>query len=758
MSILIPILLFALFALILTLLFFQDKVLPFILIHWKKILGVTIGGMVISGGLMLPRDDPPSAGESEALFYYNAHTGNSGWVNPDNMNDSNIATFAAADANTDNITLNSNNYSSETGTIDWVYFRVYHDYDGTPDTHDTEITPIYDGATYGTEVDVTTPATPDWSAWQNITSGDAPWTWTEIENLDFRVMVDVSTGRENGIRVAKLEIKVAYTADVIPPTCSINFAGNPGDVGSPYYIPPAESGTLATDGYYANNSYQTESFINMNITVEDTGCDIDDVKLHLYDATSDSWSNTSDFVQGGITGDGYFYTLNKTGLTSNHKYSFDVWFNDTEANDDFIFWNKTGIGGSLTRRYVTLGCTETAVDYNNSKAWYWNHPTYTASDANKPDRLMYDQGLESSLNDTSYVEDTLPIDTLESTWCGIYISGWLSPDFANNVSTINNIYYHNWVSLGNGTKVWFGYNKTSNQLGAAPITEYITLNITDNESSVYCNTGAGGSYSYDFNLMCGQLNLTSPITGLTDNNIYEVHFPVKRAESGTDWITVTCNRSIMSYILINVPSNTTLGSTDTDSDGLTDVEELWTTYTHPFISDTDNDGINDYYESLSGSDPNNYSDTIDINPSVPTSFIATMINTTKINLAWTKGANYVDTTYIERNATAVASWAREAGTMIYNSTGTAYSDTGLMHGTHYYYQAWSYNATQNVYSTTNASTDSTTLAIYDTSVRTNGIDYFVWLGDNTSAWHIYQIINSLGFDEGIEYIAVWRNQ
>lgn len=29
-------------------------------------------------------------------------------------------------------------------------------------------------------------------------------------------------------------------------------------------------------------------------------------------------------------------------------------------------------------------------------------------------------------------------------------------------------------------------------------------------------------------------------------------------------------------------------------------------YTNPFVQDTDNDGVNDYYEKLSGSDPNNY--------------------------------------------------------------------------------------------------------------------------------------------------------
>lgn len=59
---------------------------------------------------------------------------------------------------------------------------------------------------------------------------------------------------------------------------------------------------------------------------------------------------------------------------------------------------------------------------------------------------------------------------------------------------------------------------------------------------------------------------------------------------------------------------------------------------------------------------------------------------------------------------------------------------------------------------TNNTYDFATTTVYNTSVRTNGVDYFVWLGENTSAWHIKQILTSLGFDEGVEYIAVWRNQ
>jgi len=84
-----------------------------------------------------------------------------------------------------------------------------------------------------------------------------------------------------------------------------------------------------------------------------------------------------------------------------------------------------------------------------------------------------------------------------------------------------------------------------------------------------------------------------------------------------------------------------------------------------------------------------------INP--PSPFTATTVSSSRIDLTWTKN-NSADTTYIERNT--VVTWNRGEGTLIYNSTGTSYSDTGLDPDTTYYYQAWSYNATDNTYSAT----------------------------------------------------------
>ncbi len=92
-------------------------------------------------------------------------------------------------------------------------------------------------------------------------------------------------------------------------------------------------------------------------------------------------------------------------------------------------------------------------------------------------------------------------------------------------------------------------------------------------------------------------------------------------------------------------------------------------------------------------------------PSPPANLEATTISNTQIQLTWSKG-DKADTTYIERNT--VSSWTRGSGTLIYNGTATSYTDTSLSPHTTYYYQAWSYNTTDNTYSTTNISASNTT--------------------------------------------------
>lgn len=83
-------------------------------------------------------------------------------------------------------------------------------------------------------------------------------------------------------------------------------------------------------------------------------------------------------------------------------------------------------------------------------------------------------------------------------------------------------------------------------------------------------------------------------------------------------------------------------------------------------------------------------------PDPPSDFTATTYNKTTINLSWNKNS-MTDQTYIERNDTP--SWSRGDGTNIYNGTESSYQDKGLVFGTQYFYQAWSWNDTDMLFST-----------------------------------------------------------
>ena len=81
-------------------------------------------------------------------------------------------------------------------------------------------------------------------------------------------------------------------------------------------------------------------------------------------------------------------------------------------------------------------------------------------------------------------------------------------------------------------------------------------------------------------------------------------------------------------------------------------------------------------------------------PIQPADFIAETKNRFQIDLSWIPTDDF---TYIEYNTTN--SWLRGEGEFLQNDTSQSYQHIGLNPGTTYYYQAWSYNTTDNSWST-----------------------------------------------------------
>jgi hypothetical protein len=88
-------------------------------------------------------------------------------------------------------------------------------------------------------------------------------------------------------------------------------------------------------------------------------------------------------------------------------------------------------------------------------------------------------------------------------------------------------------------------------------------------------------------------------------------------------------------------------------------------------------------------------------------------NLTVINVTWQTPFD-ADTTYIEYMSEVEYDdvWGMGEGNFIYNDTGTQFMHDGLDEDTWYFYQGWSYNATENIFSECWSSSASTLAQIY----------------------------------------------
>lgn len=123
-------------------------------------------------------------------------------------------------------------------------------------------------------------------------------------------------------------------------------------------------------------------------------------------------------------------------------------------------------------------------------------------------------------------------------------------------------------------------------------------------------------------------------------------------------------------------------------------------------SDTDDDGLGNTIYTINTDNVDNLPLVTTGATTAPEEFTATAINRTVINLTWTKGTN-ADNTYIRYSDSDNLS-DRDSGIGSINVT-ESYNDLpDLNFSTTYYFRAWSYNTTDNVYSPSYAEASATT--------------------------------------------------
>jgi|GEM_PF-1788731 hypothetical protein len=398
---------------------------------------------------------------------------------------------------------------------------------------------------------------------------------------------------------------------------TINFAGNLSDIGGPYWQPPGENIKLDgvwSDGYYTNDSRQHEDWIYINLSVlhptgasnQYTAANVSNVWLQWLCNTT--WTNWSyEFKQAGN-----YWEYNTSGFISTHAgydYSFNIVANDTANNSYCRWWNKTGIGGGYTRRFVQLECDPIDISYTplylfNYTVGTGNPPTYLFCDRDIYDRLHQDQGPDSSLNDTGYLSNYNQVldDNMHLRYCNSFTGFFYDDSICAKTLIFNNIYYHIWSSSSDGkiNFCWIKIRAAAMSGGGNNLIQFDYSN--DSHSEIYWNNNLE-DYNDTYYLCTGFSKGLVDDHNFTDNNIFEFLLDVY------DWNkypSVICNRSICSFILINIPDNSTLQNCDSDKDNLSDWQELFITFTNPFLADTDNDDYNDGEEYISSTDPNNF--------------------------------------------------------------------------------------------------------------------------------------------------------
>jgi hypothetical protein len=97
---------------------------------------------------------------------------------------------------------------------------------------------------------------------------------------------------------------------------------------------------------------------------------------------------------------------------------------------------------------------------------------------------------------------------------------------------------------------------------------------------------------------------SEPIS-VNEQNIYDIGFYYERLGSRNKFPLTLYSQYHQSFVVFNLPDNTTLQGMDSDGDGLNDYDELFVYMTNPKWNDTDGGGKSDYEEVMRAVGPTN---------------------------------------------------------------------------------------------------------------------------------------------------------
>jgi len=344
-------------------------------------------------------------------------------------------------------------------------------------------------------------------------------------------------------------------------------------------------------GRYINGSHQINNYIVVRAKVY-SPYDIVSAYLHLKNCDTGEWDNSTAFT---IDNSNWRYTYiecNKT-VSQRGNYTFEIYVRNGNGVEKTVKWLKRDENDQKVIRQVELGCTPS--DDLNYRIMYYREYPFSTYALNKVDVLPHDGGTNGTVDDTGRLVSELPGNAVEERHCGAFVGFWFEDDICISPTQIQNVYFHDWWKTSDG--IWkngIGFSK--NMLLCSDVQQWYTTTTSDAVSTITYNL-------YTYYLTSKKIELNNPID-IDTNSIYNI-FIGTPSLSNPQLIT---NRSFTSFVIFNLPDNSTLQNMDSDADGLTDYQELFVAYTNPFVVDTDNDGDPDYHEYTSGTDPNDYTE------------------------------------------------------------------------------------------------------------------------------------------------------
>ncbi|MFO7966072.1 MAG: hypothetical protein R6U44_00540 [Archaeoglobaceae archaeon] len=347
------------------------------------------------------------------------------------------------------------------------------------------------------------------------------------------------------------------------PNISINDAGNEDE---------ASFGTDTSKHFYRNGTWQDEDWIHINATI------IGATSAWVEFKNQSGWYNHS---MTNLRSDIWTVTIEDNPEWMG--YTFNIHAEDSNegtARKKWLYYDYEDSWGVEEdyRKYIGLGANQQNFSYEQ----FYQHDVIYRSEQINSRVLKQEQPTDGTVHDTDlmfYRQSSGP----QETWCDLFVAMFLGESLKVDNVVIDNIYVHTWWNTTDGELEVNWYKEKDPQISGYAYDSYTT---DTNSSKHTANLSSDGFTHEHYNLEAKKWDVSSHAFEDNEINLLRLKF------SGA-LPSIISTDSYRSFVIFNLPDNSTLQDQDSDGDGLNDYEELYVYHTDPFDSDTDNDSESD---------------------------------------------------------------------------------------------------------------------------------------------------------------------